>query len=188
MAENSASDARQRLAGLQHRLRRIERVEHVVAGQRRDAHLQAEPARERDDRLGSGDRVRGAHIGDDAHAVLLDQRQQAGHAPFEQRVVAVGRIVQPAQLRERDGALAEALQHQVVELAALGEDERGLEPVALEARAAADPDVSANAQSPGSVDVGEEQVLPLRRRVLHGPDLAHEHRGLEHLLGLSVKA
>jgi hypothetical protein len=60
------------------------------------------------------------------------------HAALEQRIVASGGVLASAELRKRDRALAQALQSKIVQLAALGEHQGGIEPVALEPRSAAD--------------------------------------------------
>ena len=62
------------------------------------------------------------------------------HAALEQRIEAGGRIGELAQLRERDGALGEAFERQVIELALRGEDHRRLEAIALESAARTKPD------------------------------------------------
>ena len=104
MAENSGP-TRQRLAGLQHCLVGVQEVEHVVAGQCRDAHLQAQSARQRDDRLRAGNRIRGAHVGDDAHTILLDERQQSGLGRFHELLVVEWAGRAPAF---REGLVAES--------------------------------------------------------------------------------
>ena len=125
-------------AGLQDAVVRLEQAEHVVAGDRRDLERDSAAPGDGEHRLCAGDRIRRAHIGQQAHAVALRHRQQQLHAPREQRVVAVVRILQLPQLRERDGALGEALEPEVGEPGALGEHHRRLEPVAGESCAGAD--------------------------------------------------
>src|SRR5947207_13141917 len=87
-----------------------------------------------------GKRIRSPHVGDDANAVALADRQQRAEARFEQGIEAGARIGELAKLRERDGALGEALEPEIVELALRGEDHRGLQAIALEAGARANPD------------------------------------------------
>ena len=113
-------------------------VEHVVAGDRGHFHRDAQAAGDGHDRVGRGERIRRAEVADQANAATLEDRQQRLDALGQPRVVAARRIAPPAQLRERDGALGEALEHEIVELAALGEVERRIEAVAREARAAAE--------------------------------------------------
>jgi hypothetical protein len=73
--------------------------------------------------------------------VAQRERQQRTHAHFQQRIEAAGRVRQLAQLRQRDGALGEAFEGEIVELALRGEDYRGLEAIALEAAARPDADL-----------------------------------------------
>ena len=57
-------------------------------------------------------------------------RQHGAHALRQQRVVALLRVALPAQLRQRDRALGQALEHQRIESAALGQVLRRIDPVA----------------------------------------------------------
>jgi hypothetical protein len=66
------------------------------------------------------------------------ERQQRAHARLEQWIESGGRIGELAQLRQRDGALGEAFERQVIELALRGEDRGRLQAIALEAAAGAD--------------------------------------------------
>jgi hypothetical protein len=52
------------------------------------------------------------------------------------------RVAPPGLLRQRDGALRQAFEDEIVEPAALRELDRGLDPVARITRAGADPDLS----------------------------------------------
>ena len=69
-------------------------------------------------------------------------RTQAGSTSrkrrFEQRVVAMSGLAHAAQLRQCDGLLGQAFEHQHIELAALGERARGIDTVSGVARAGAD--------------------------------------------------
>ncbi len=67
-------------------------------------------------------------------------RQHRAHPLGEQRIVAGSRIVHPAELRQGDGALGQALEDEVVEPPVLGELHGRLDPIAGVAGAAADPD------------------------------------------------
>ena len=68
--------------------------------------------------------------------------RQAGssalHAALEMRIIAARRIGHAVAVAEGDGALAQAFQHHGVELAALDQIDRRLEPVGGKARAGAD--------------------------------------------------
>ena len=77
-----------------------------------------------------GFRIGRAHIGDDLDALCGAERQHRAHALFEQRVVAAFGILHPRLLRQRHRALAEAFEHEIVDLALLGELDRGLDTVA----------------------------------------------------------
>ena len=118
--------------------RRLEQREHVVAAHDGDLEPQAELARQRHDAPPGVKRIGRAPVGDDAKAVAHGEGQQRAHARLEQRVEAGARVREPAQLGKRDGPLGEAFEHEVIELALRGEDDGGLEPVALEAAARPD--------------------------------------------------
>ena len=75
-------------------------------------------------------RIGRAHIGDDLDALGGADRQHRAHPLFQQRIVAAVGIFHPRLLRQRDGALAEAFEHQIVDVALLGEFDRGLDAVA----------------------------------------------------------
>jgi hypothetical protein len=72
--------------------------------------------------------------------VAHGERQESAHARLEQRIEAGSGIGELAELRERNGALREAFEGEVVELALRREDYGWLEAVALEATARADAD------------------------------------------------
>ena len=101
-----------------------------------------QPERSRD--LGGlarrGFRVGRAHIGDDLDALGGAERQHRAHPLFEQRIVAALGILHPRLLRQRHGALAQAFEHQIIDLALFGEFDRGLDAVARIAGAGSDPD------------------------------------------------
>ena len=69
---------------------------------------------------------------------LAAGRQQRAHAALEMRVVAARGIGHAVAVGEGDGALAEAFEHDDVELAALDQIDGRLQPVGGEARAGAD--------------------------------------------------
>ena len=87
-----------------------------------------------------GDRIGRTHIGDDLDALGGADRQHRAHPLFEQRIVAAVRVFHPRLLRQRDGALAEALEHQIIDVALFGELDRGLDAIARIAGAGSDPD------------------------------------------------
>jgi len=125
-----------------------QQVEHVVARHGRDRQAaQAERRGDGRDLVRRGDGIRSAHVGDDADAALRARRQHRAHALLEQRVVAAARVESPRLLREGDGALGEALEHEVVEVTVLGELERGLDAVSGVAGAGAEPDRSHGPQA-----------------------------------------
>jgi hypothetical protein len=128
---------RERNAALQRARGKIERIEHVVAGDRRDLDGNAQAARDVDDRVGRRQRIGRAEIADERDAASLDDGQKRLDALGQASIVAACRITPAAQLRERDGALGQALEDEIVELAALGQVERRIEAIARESRAAA---------------------------------------------------
>ena len=106
-------------------------VEHVVADDGGDLQFrQAERARDLGGLLRGRFRIGRAHIGDDLDAFCGAERQHRAHALFQQRVVAAFGILHPRLLRQRHRALAEALEHEIVDLALLGELDRGLDAIA----------------------------------------------------------
>jgi len=78
------------------------------------------------------------HIRDDAHTVAAADRQHRVHAIDEERIEPGRRIGGFGLLGQRDGALGQALEHQVIEAPLLGELDRRLDPIARVAGAAAD--------------------------------------------------
>ena len=90
---------------------------------------------------GSGGRgICGAHVGDDGGAVLDTRRQQGSDPVSQERIVAGLWTAHPGLLREGNSAFGQALEHEVVEVAACRELDRWIEPVARESRAATDPE------------------------------------------------
>ena len=87
-------------------------------------------------------RIGRAHIGDDLDALGGADRQHRAHPFFQQRIVAAFGIFHPRLLRQRHGALAEAFEHQILDVALFGEFDRGLDAIARIARARSDPDGS----------------------------------------------
>jgi hypothetical protein len=96
-------------------------------------------ARDVDDRIRGGERIGRAEV---AHELARDCATSTGSSDSTRSckrcVVARSRIAPAAQLRERDRALGEALEDQVVELASLREIDRRIEAIAREARTAAE--------------------------------------------------
>ena len=75
-------------------------------------------------------RIGRAHIGDDLDAFCGADRQHRAHPLFQQRIVTAIGILHPRLLRQRYGALAEALEYQIIDAALFGEFDRGLDAVA----------------------------------------------------------
>ena len=106
-------------------------IEHVVADDGGDLQ-RGQPERLRD--VGGlarrRFRVGGAHVGDDLDAFGGAERQHRAHPLFEQRVIAAVRIFHPRLLCQRHRAFAEALEHEVLDVALFGEFDRGLDAIA----------------------------------------------------------
>ena len=111
-------------------------IEHVVADDGGDLQRR-KPERSCD--LGGlarcGDRIGRAHIGDDPDALGGAGRQHRAHPLLQQRIVTAVGVFHARLLRQRDGALAEAFEHEVLDVALLGEFDRGLDAIARIARA-----------------------------------------------------
>ena len=136
---------RQRNAAFHRGRVEVERVEHVVAGDRGDLDRRC------DSRCAIATIASAAASGFAAPMLVtsrmllaLQDRQQRFDPLREPRVVAARRIVAPAQLRQRDRALGQAFENQIVERAVLREMHRRVEPVAGEAGAAAEPQRSSH--------------------------------------------
>jgi len=84
---------------------------------------------------GRGERIGRAHVGDDLDALGGAERQHRAHPLLEQRIETAFRVFHAGLLGERDRALAEALEHQVLDVALLGQFDRGLDAIARIARA-----------------------------------------------------
>ena len=82
-----------------------------------------------------GERIGRAHIGDDLDAFGGTDRQHRAHPLFEQRIVAGFRILHARLLGERNGTLAQAFEHEILNVALFGEFQRGLDAIARIARA-----------------------------------------------------
>jgi hypothetical protein len=126
--------ARQSFAGFHRDGIRIELGEHIVAGDGGNLDRQLEALRNIDDHIRCRQRIRRAEIADESRVVPLQQRQQRFDPRHEPRVVALRRITATAELCERDRALGQALENQVVEVTALGQQDRRVETIAGEAR------------------------------------------------------
>ena len=132
---------RTRGAGALHQrhVMRAHPAQHVVARHHRHAQTrQAEFSRHRQHGLPGGLRVCGAHVADHPHPLAHAGWQHGAHARLQHRVVAVARVFRAAQLRQRDGALGQALEHQRVQPAPLGQGLRGVDAVTRVAGASAD--------------------------------------------------
>ena len=70
--------------------------------------------------------------------MLLQHRQQLFDPLFETRIVATRRIFATTQLSERNRALRQAFEDEIIEVTALRENSRGVETIAGEPRTAAD--------------------------------------------------
>ena len=120
--------------------------------------LEAEFARDLDGALGRRARVGGAHVGDDRRAGRAAGRQQRAHAALELRVIAARGIGHAVAMAEGHGALAEAFQHDGIELAALDQIDRRLEPVGGKAGAGADPESETTGSWAGRRSVALERA------------------------------
>jgi hypothetical protein len=85
-----------------------------------------------------------AHIGDDLDAFGGADRQHRPHPLLEQWVVTAVGVLHPRLLRQRDGALAEALEYQILDAAIFREFDRGLDAVTRIAGAGSYSDASQN--------------------------------------------
>jgi len=91
--------------------------QHIVALHHSHLHAwQAQLARHAQDLVPGLQRVGCAHIGDDARALLQADWQYSPHALGQQRVKAFVGVLLTFELRQRNGALGQALEHEVVEL------------------------------------------------------------------------
>ena len=111
-------------------------MEHVVAGNRRDPDGDAHAFGDRGDLRRCAIRIGGAQIADQPEAPPREHGQQRFDAFGQPAVEATGRLAPSPQLGERDRALGQAFEHQVVERAVFGERDRRVEAVAGEARPA----------------------------------------------------
>ena len=91
---------------------------------------------------GRGDRIGRAHIGDDLDAFGGAGRQHRAHPLLEQRIVTAVGILHARLLRQRDRALAETFEHQILDVALFGEFDRGLDAIARIAGTGSYPDRS----------------------------------------------
>ena len=74
--------------------------------------------------------------------LAAQSRQHRAHPLLQQRIEAAVRILHARLLRQRNGALAQALEHQILDVALFGEFDRGLDAIARIAGAGSDPDGS----------------------------------------------
>ena len=82
-------------------------------------------------------RIRGSHVGDELDAARVARGEHGLHAFAKKRIEAGLWIARLRLLRQGDGALRQALEDQVVELATFDEFDGGLNAVARVAGAAA---------------------------------------------------
>ena len=82
-------------------------------------------------------RIRGSHVGDQRHAAPVARREHGLHAFAKKGIEAGLWIARLRLLRQRDRALGQALEHEVVEVAAFDQFDGGLDAVVRVARAAA---------------------------------------------------
>src|SRR3954462_1119097 len=83
--------------------------------------------------------VGGTHIADDLHAVCHAGRQNRPHAFSQQWIVSELGVLHPSLLSECDRALSQTLEYEIIQPAALGELDGGLDAVTGESGPAADP-------------------------------------------------
>jgi hypothetical protein len=95
-----------------------------------------------------GERIGGAHVGDDLHALGGAERQHRAKTALQQRIETCVRVFQFRQLRDGDGAFGEALEHEIVQRPVAREFDGRLYPVALKARARAQSDCFRHALFP----------------------------------------
>ena len=126
-------------------------IGHVVAGHRRDAQT-AQPGLPRDlrDQARRRHRIGRAHIGDHPNTAGAAGGQHALHPLAEQRVEPGRRVTRALALGDGDGALGQALEHQVIERAVLRQFQRRLDPVARVAGAGADPERAHSGKIPNA--------------------------------------
>ena len=139
-------------------------VEHVVAYDGCDFQPKPEFIRDCQDLARRGPRIGGAHVGDDPRAVAGRHRQHRPHPFFKKRIVTTVRIELAGTLGQRDGALAEAFEHQVVEFARSGEFHRGFDPVPRIAAARPEPDAAhalVPSRRPDRCPAGENSHRPI---------------------------
>ncbi len=137
--QQPAAQCRHRFARVVEVVALAQLLEDVVA--RDGGDLQVAKAERDGDLSGFGgrrERIRGAHVRDDLDAPVGTGLQHCQHARFEQRVVTERRILHPGLLGQGDGAFGQAFEHEVIEVAMLGQFERRFDAVARIAGAAAD--------------------------------------------------
>ena len=143
--------------------------QHVVADDRSNAKAgDAEVARDSRHALGRRQWIGRAHVGDDADASGGADRQHRLEPRDQQRIVAGIGTRQPFLLGERDGALGEALEAEIGDVAFRGEFHGRVDPVARVAGAGAYADglhgaLPAARYRPGRA-TGNRAAWPGRRR------------------------
>jgi len=119
---------------------RTDQVGDVIAFDTGDLQTgQAEFAGDVDDQQGGRAGIGDTHVGNDCRPVGVTMPQHAAHAGAQLRVIAACRVQHAVAMAERHGALADALEHQVVQRTALREIDRRAQPVGGEPSAATHP-------------------------------------------------
>ena len=129
-------------------------IEHIVAADDGDREVaDAETPGHILDDVRRSNRVGGAHVRDDSGVARHTCRQHRFHAIGKQRIRSRARIASLCLLRQRNGALGETLEHEVVEVAAGRELDSRLDTIARESGAAADADRLHSAKTPSTTHV-----------------------------------
>ena len=105
-------------------------VQHIVADDSGDLEFRkAHRLRDLSGLARSGFRIGGTHIGDDLDALGGADRQHRTHPVFKQGIETAVRVLHPRLLRQRHRAFAETFEHEILDVALLGEFDRGLDTV-----------------------------------------------------------
>jgi len=113
------------------KIARLASIQNVVADDGRDLQRrESERSRDFGGLLRRGFRVGRTHIGDDLDALGRAERQHRTHPLFQERIKAGFRVLHARLLRQRHRALAQAFEHEVIDVALLGELERRFDTIA----------------------------------------------------------